>query len=270
MSKNRVKEYSEKYTDNYKPLINEDDSGHIFKLEKFEGPLDLLLYLIKKSEIDIYDIPLHEITDQYLQYIHLMKKLDVNLAAEFILMAANLIYIKSKMLLPIESDIEEEYFEDPRTELVNQLLEYQKFKNAAFALEDLKKKQSNLYFRSKNQITFDFEDNENWVDVNLFDLINIFNKLLNETGDEKQEYIMPETITVNMKIEEILLKLDYKAEIAFTNLFDNNHNIWELIVTFLAILELVKQKIISAKQHKLFGDIKIIKRDEGEHGSQEE
>lgn len=258
MNSNRIEEYKHRY----KSIMDIESQDHIFKLEKFEGPLDLLLYLIKKSEIDIYDIPIHEITEQYLQYINLMKKLDINLAAEFIIMAANLIYIKSKTLLPIESDIEEEYFEDPRTELVNQLLEYQKFKNASAELEILEKKQSNLFFHSKNQIVLDFDDKENWVDVNLFDLINIFNKLLNETGEDKKEYIMPESITVNMKIEEILLKLDYNPEIGFTSLFDSNYNIWEFIITFLAILELVKQKFILTKQHKLFGDIKIIKRND--------
>ncbi|MBU1078007.1 MAG: segregation/condensation protein A [Spirochaetes bacterium] len=263
MNGNRLKDYRNEY----KSVIEDEDKSHIFKLEKFEGPLDLLLYLIRKSEVDVYDIPIHEITEQYLQYISLMKKLDINLAAEFIIMAANLIYIKSKTLLPVQSDIEEEYFEDPRTELVQQLLEYQKFKNASLDMEDLKNTQSHIFFRPKNQIVFDFEDTENWVDINLFDLINIFNKLLSETGTEKNEYIMPETITVSMKIEEILLKLDYESEIAFSALFDANHKLWELIVTFLAILELVKQKFIFVKQHKLFGDIKILKREETDGNS---
>lgn len=247
--------------DTYQPLKNTGDNNYIFKLEKFEGPLDLLLYLIKKTEINIYDIPIHQITEEYLKYITLMKKLDINLAAEFIIMASSLIYIKSKMLLPIESDIEEEYFEDPRTELVNQLLEYQKFKNVSLELEQLQINQTNLFFREKNQIIFDFNDKDNWVDINLFDLINIFNKLLKETDSGKTEYVVPETVTISMKIEEIRLKLDESSSINFTSLFDDLFNVWELIVTFLAILELVKQKIIFIKQHKLFGDIKITKRD---------
>jgi segregation and condensation protein A len=254
---NKIKESKKEF----EPIFNKKDkNNYIFKLDKFEGPLDLLLYLIKKTEIDIYDIPVHEITEQYLNYLSLMKKLDINLAAEFIIMAANLIYIKSKMLLPIESDIEDEYFEDPRTELVNQLLEYQKFKNAAVEFEELETNQSHLYFHAKDQITFEFDDQENWVDVTLFDLINIFNKFLKESDGEKSEYIMPETITVNMKIEEIQLKLDEESSIEFSNLFDNYFNLWELIITFLAILELVKQKFLVVRQHKLFGDIKIAKR----------
>jgi len=245
---------------NLNPFI-EGQNDHIFKLDKFEGPLNLLLYLIKKNEIDIYDIPIHEITEQYLKYLNLMKACDINLSAEFIIMAANLIYIKSKMLLPVESNIDEEYFEDPRTELVSQLLEYQKFKNATDELEQMAISQSNLFYRTKDQITFEFNDKENWVDINLFDLINIFNNLLKDIKSGKQEYIMPETITVNMKIEEISLNLDKSSHINFTELFEDFYNIWEIIVTFLAILELVKQKIIYVKQHKLFGDIKIIKRE---------
>ena len=160
MDNNNI-DYSD-YQDEYQSFITKnEDKNYIFKLEKFEGPLDLLLYLIKKAEIDIYDIPIHKITEQYLNYINLMKKLDINLASEFIIMAANLIYIKSKMMLPIESDIEEEYFEDPRTELVNQLLEYHKFKNAAMELENLETHQTNLFFREKNQITFNVNDTEN-------------------------------------------------------------------------------------------------------------
>ena len=260
MGSNKIKTH----TRNYQPLLKKQ-KNYIFKLEKFEGPLDLLLYLIKKNEIDIYDIPIHEITKQYLKYLNLIRKCDINLSAEFIIMAANLIYIKSKMLLPIESDIEEEYFEDPRTELVTQLLEYQKFKNAANEFEQLERTQSNLFFRTKNQMTFEFNDKENWVDINLFDLINIFDKLLKDTDSEKMEYIMPETITVNMKIEEIKLKLDNSLTANFSSLFDNFFSIWEIIVTFLAILELVKQKIILVKQHKLFGDIKILKREKQEN-----
>ena len=261
MKNNRIRGYTD-----HRGLLKKDDENYIFKLENFEGPLDYLLYLIQKSEIDIYDIPIHEITEQYLKYINLMKKLDINLAAEFIIMAGNLIYIKSRMLLPFESDIEEEYFEDPRTELVNQLLEYQKFKNAAIDLEQMERSQSNLYFHSKNQITFDFKDKDNWVDINLFDLINIFNKLLKETDSEKMEYIMPESITVSMKIEEIRLILDESSSVNFASLFDNYFNIWELTVTFLAVLELVKQKEIFIKQHRLFGDIKLIKRVEEKDG----
>lgn len=258
---NRIKEfYNTRNAEEVQTAEPAEDQSCIFKLEKFEGPLDLLLYLIKKSQIDISDIPIHEITEQYLQYIALMKKLDVNLAAEFIIMAANLIYIKSRMLLPVESDIEEEYFEDPRTELVDQLLEYQQFKNAASELDTLAAGQSNYFFRSKDQIVFDFDDKDNWVDINLFDLINIFNKLLNETKAPFEEYVIPETLTVSMKIEEIHAVISSRADVDFRGLFSENFSKWELIITFLAILELVKQKVLLVKQHKLFGDIKIYKR----------
>jgi len=249
-----------KFQQEYSNFMNNDDNNsYIFKLEKFEGPLDLLLFLIQKNKIDIYDIPIHEITEQYLNYISLMKRIDVNVTSEFIVMAVNLIYIKSKMLLPYETDIEEEYFDDPRKELVEQLLEYQKFKKAAEELEQMHINRGNIFFRVKEQITFDFHDKDNWVDINLFDLINIFNKLLKETEIKDFDYIVPENITVGMKIEEIRLKLDEREEFDFLELIDDVFNVLELVVTFLAILEMVKIKEIVVKQHKLFGDIKIFK-----------
>ncbi len=245
---------------NLKNNLTSEEKSYIFKLEKFEGPLDLLLFLIKKAEIDIYDIPIHEITEQYLNYLGLMKKLDINIAGEFIIMAAKLMYIKSKMLLPIEADIEDEYFEDPRTELVQQLLEYQKFKNAAQELEHKHYYQTNMFYRMQNQIKFDFDDNDNWVDVDLMELINIFNKLINESKNQNIEFYIPETVTVSMKIDEIKDMLTEKESIEFSALFNDEIKVWELVVTFLAILELVKREIISIKQHKLFGDIKLFKK----------
>ncbi len=253
---------SEREELNLKKNLTNEDKSYIIKLEKFEGPLDLLLYLIKKAEIDIYDIPIHEITEQYLRYLQLMKRLDINITAEFLVMAAKLMYIKSKMLLPVESDIEDEYFEDPRTELVHQLLEYQKFKEAAKELEDRHLSQTYLYFRMQNQIKFDFfDDNDNWVDIKLIDLINIFNKLINDTRNENLEFYVPDTVTVGMKIDEILNILEEKEEIDFSDLFKDEIKVSEIVVTFLAILELVKIRKISIKQHRLFGDIRIFRKE---------
>ncbi len=239
----------------------EKELSYIIKLEKFEGPMDLLLYLINKAEIDIYDIPISEITEQYLKYINLMKKIDINLSAEFIVMAATLMYIKSKMLIPTEVDIEEEYFQDPRKELVQQLLEYQKFKNAAEELQKKEETTSNVFFRPTSQMVMEFGDDDNWVDVKLFDLINIFSKFIQHTDAEDLGYIVPERITVGMKIEEIKNIIENQRQIGFEQLFSNNSEVWEIVITFLALLELVKQRIIIVKQHKLFGDIKIFKRE---------
>jgi len=237
------------------------DITYTVKLEKFEGPMDLLLYLINKSEIDIYDIPISEITEQYLQYISLMKKIDINISAEFIVMAATLMYIKSKFLIPTEVDIEDEYFEDPRRELVEQLLEYQKFKKAAEELEEKEETTGNIFFRPKTQMVMDFGDDENWIDVKLLDLINIFSKFMEQTSTDDFAYIIPGKITVEMKIEELKNLLENKSEVEFNQLFSDKPEIWEIVITFLSILELIKQHIIIVKQHKLFGDIKIFRRD---------
>lgn len=234
--------------------------SYIVKLEKFEGPMELLLYLINKAEIDIYDIPVSEITEQYLKYLNLMKKIDINLSAEFIVMAATLMYIKSKMLIPSEVEIKDETFEDPRAELVAQILEYQKFKNASAELQRLEEVSENVFFRPSPQIIMDFGDNENWVDIKLVDLINIFSKFIEHTDTEELGYIVPERLTVGMKIEEIKNLIELQKEMMFQQIFTDEPGIWEIVVTFLAILELVKQRFIIVKQHKMFGDIKIFKR----------
>jgi segregation and condensation protein A len=173
-------------------------------------------------------------------------------------MAATLMYIKSKMLIPTDPNIEEEIFEDPRAELVEKLLEYQKFKNAA---ELLQKREDKIFFRPKSQLIMDFGDTENWIDVKLFDLINIFSKLIQNTKSDEFIYVIPEKVTVSMKIDEIKKMLEIKKEFMFQNLFSENITLWEIVVTFIALLELVKQDFITVKQHKLFGDIKIFKRE---------
>lgn len=239
----------------------EKEISYRVKLEKFEGPLDLLLYLIKKAEIDIYDIPICEITDQYLKYINLMRKIDINISSEFILMTAKLMYIKSQMLIPTEVEIEDEKFEDPRKELVNQLLEYQKFKQAAEELEKRSQFTEKIFFRPPSQMIMDFKDNENWVDIKLFDLLNIFSKFIQKINIEEMAFILPERITVGMKIEEIKNLVDIKKEFILQEIFSEETGIWEIVVTFLAMLELIKQCYIIVKQHKLFGELKIIKRE---------
>ncbi|MBN1898482.1 MAG: segregation/condensation protein A [Spirochaetes bacterium] len=239
----------------------EKDTGYTVKLEKFEGPMDLLLYLINKAEIDIYDIPIGEITEQYLKYINLMKKIDINVSAEFIVMAATLMYIKSKMLIPTDVEIEDEYFEDPRKELVEQILEYQKFKNAADDLKQKEEEVSNVFFRPSSQMVMEFGDAENWVDVKLLDLINIFSKFIEYTDTEDLGYILPERITVGTRIDQISEILKEKDQIDFQSLFVEKVEVWDVVVTFLAILEMIKQRKIFVKQHKLFGDIKIFRRE---------
>lgn len=231
------------------------------KLQKFEGPLDLLLYLIRKAKIDIYDIPICEITEQYLNYLGLMKKFDIEVASEFILMTATLIYIKSKMLLPTEAEMDEEFTEDPRKELVEQLLEYQKFRMTALKLEEKEIFQEDLFFRKPAQMMIDFKDEENWVEVTVFDLINAFSRIVEFADYSQFIQLIPEEITVNMKIEEIMKRIEINYKFYFTDLFLPSPPKYEIVVTFLAILELVKSKIIKIQQHQLFGDIRIIKNE---------
>ncbi len=232
------------------------------KLEVFEGPLDLLLYLIKKDEINIYDIPIARITDEYLEYIELMKMLDINVASEFIVMAATLIQIKSRMLLPVEERASEEEEEvDPREELVRQLLEYKKFKDAAGQLEELELKRADVFTRSPEEDSFDDENgDEPFFEASVFDLIAAFSEVLKGVSKEEFQEIIKDEFTVEEKVHEILQLLKRDSRIFFSNLFRDAKNKLEIIARFLALLELIRLKLILVRQHKEFGEIEIVKR----------
>ncbi|GAB5045844.1 segregation and condensation protein A [Thermodesulfovibrio sp. TK110] len=212
----------------------------------FEGPLDLLLHLIKQNKIDIYDIPIALITKQYLKYLELMKELDLEIASEFLVMAATLIYIKSKMLLP-EQEPEEE---DPRKELVEQLVEYQNFKEASKILKERYEVWSLAFSRNtSNQEEFFLEE------LSVFDLLQALRKIIDKP--QPRIYVPKETIKVEEKIEQILNLLKLKKSIAFYEIFENNTSRLEIIVSFLALLELIRLRIARAYQEKPFGEILI-------------
>ena len=228
-------------------------TGYNIKTPGFEGPLDLLLFLVKNYEINIYDIPITLITEQYLAYIRMLKKLDLEVASEFIVMAAHLMYIKSKMLLPMDPELDEE--EDPRQDLVEQLLEYQKFKAAAETLEEAEHISREVLERKPSQILLEFpDDGDNWVDVKLFDLVNAFSRLI--STDEKEEPIFPvlddieEDYDPEDKIEQIRVMLDLEGKVMFQELLPPDVRRGEIIVTFLAILHMIKRAMIDVKQHK--------------------
>src|SRR3989338_393640 len=212
------------------------------KLEVFEGPLDLLLYLIKKEEIDIYDIPIAKITDQYLEYLELMKLLDLNIAGEFLVMAATLMHIKSKMLLPpdqLEGAEQEE--EDPRTELVRRLLEYKKFKEAAEELSHMESHQKHFFGRVGSPERLDDSAlKDEFFEASLFDLITAFTKVLKDIPREVFHEVIKDEFTVSEKIHDILHLLVDKKTIVFTDLFKAAKNKSEVITIFLALLELIK------------------------------
>lgn len=233
------------------------------KLEVFEGPLDLLLYLIKKEELDIYDIPISRITDQYLEYMELMKLLDLNIAGEFLVMAATLMHIKSKMLLPpdqTEADAEQE--EDPRTELVRRLLEYKKFKEAASELSGMEQKQRHLFARAGIPYKEEAPQTDRLFEASLFDLITAFTKVLKDVPREIFHSVVKDEFTVSEKIHDILHILVEKKTILFTELFKVARNKFEIITMFLAILELIKMKEVVVMQSSTFGDIEVIRNTE--------
>jgi segregation and condensation protein A len=230
------------------------------KLEVFEGPLDLLLYLIKKDEVDIYDISLERITAQYLEFMDAFKVLDLDLAGEFVVMAANLIYLKSRALLPVsvQPPDEEAEEEDPRWDLIRQLVEYKKFKDAAAQLSVREAEQSNLYARMA-------DSPENAVperplgDVSVFDLINAFNNVLKRLSSKSENLreIFEENHTVSDKIDLIMKMTGSGVPLKFTELFANAASRTEIVVTFLALLELIRLKQLKAVQQEVFGGIEL-------------
>lgn len=230
------------------------------KLEVFEGPLDLLLYLIKKDELNIYDIPIAKITDQYLEYMELLKLLDLNIAGEFLVMAATLMHIKSRMLLPPDPNQEDEKLEeDPRAELVRRLLEYKKFKEVAGELAQMESSQKHFFARvgeDKDKFT---EGSDTLFEASLFDLITAFTKVLKDVPRDAFHQVVKDEFTVSEKMHDILHMLVDKPRMFFAELFRSAKNKMEIITTFMAVLELIRLKEIIVAQVSPFGDIEILR-----------
>ncbi|MCK9432563.1 MAG: segregation/condensation protein A [Candidatus Omnitrophica bacterium] len=235
------------------------------RLDMFEGPLDLLLYLVKKDHLNIYDIPIAKVTQQYLEYINLMQLLDLNIVGEFLVMAATLMQIKSKMLLPAEEAAPEEEQEDPRAELVKRLLEYEKFKQVADNLKEREIRQQDVFKRPKTEVPEG--DNESgkqevYFEASIFDLINAFSQALKDVPREVFYEVVKDQYTVEQKVHDILHLLLIQTEIRLSELFANARNKLEIIVIFLAILELAKMKEIIVRQGVEFEEIVIIRNRE--------
>lgn len=236
------------------------------KLEIFEGPLDLLLYLVKKDHLNIYDIPIATVTEQYLQYLNLMQLLDLNIAGEFLVMAATLMQIKSKMLLPAEEQtgLEEEQ-DDPRAELVKRLLEYEKFKEIAESLRKRETDQREVFKRPKAGIDIDKEalgEKEVYFEASIFDLINAFSRALKDVPKEVFYEVIKDEFTIEEKIHDVLHLLLVNSSVRLSGLFNKAKNKLEIIVIFLAILELIRMKEIMCLQTELFREIEILKNKE--------
>lgn len=229
------------------------------RLEIFEGPLDLLLYLIRRDEVDIHDIPIARITGQYMEILQSMKDLNLDVAGEFIVMASTLILIKSRMLLPREERPEEEEEEDdPRLDLVRQLVEYRKFKDASHHLETLEEDQLNVFPRGAIHIEVKKETGSRLNDVSIFDLITAFNDALRRLEDEKRHEITGETFTVAQKVEDIMIRLRREPRVTLHTLFAGMTSREEIVCTFLATLELIKlAQIEVSQQEDAFDDIVI-------------
>ncbi len=233
------------------------------KLPVFEGPLDLLLYLIKKDEIDIYDIPIERITSQYLDYLRLIKMLDLEVAGEYLVVAATLVYIKSRVILPHDQRPPEDEADedDPRWELVRQLVEYKKYKDAAFELQQCLARQENVHSRggsSKPDLAAD--GSLPFDKVGLFDLLAVFQKVLaRANANEDLRDIFEDRFTVSDKIQFILGEMTRRSRVVFEALFAEGASRTEIVVTFLAVLELIRLRQIGIAQESPFAPIEIIK-----------
>ena len=226
------------------------------KLEMFEGPLDLLLHLIREHQLNLLDIPVAKITEEYLRYLALMQELDLDVAGEFLLMAATLIHIKSKMLLPPDEAVEGEGIEeeDPRAELVDRLLEYKKFKEAAQTLSILEAEQALLHRRGAP--AFDLEV-EGPLSVSLFELLRAFREVLRRADVPAPFEITPEELNVGQRIVTLLDRLAAESPIEFAGLFAGSNRRAEIIVTFLALLELLRRRLATARQAAAMAPIMI-------------
>jgi segregation and condensation protein A len=233
------------------------ESDYKVKLEVFEGPLDLLLYLIKRDEIDIYDISLERITRQYLEYLQAFKELKIDIAGEFVVMAANLIYLKSRSLLPLDQQPPEEDAEedDPRWDLIRQLIEYKKFKEAAEQLHTRAVQQEKIFTRDGGPIV---EAPLRLAEVGIFQLIHAFQNVIKRVeARENLGEIFGERFTVSEKIDIILQRVANGTSLRFSDLFSDIAVRVEVVVTFLALLELIRLKQVRVIQRDLFGEIEI-------------
>jgi segregation and condensation protein A len=231
------------------------------QFEVFEGPLDLLLYLIKKEEVDIYEVNLTKLATQFIEYIELMRQFDLEIAGEFIVMTSTLMYIKSRELLPVDQQAQvegEEEGDDPRWELIRQLVEYKKFKDAAAQLHTLELRQENIFPRLPPKIEFENDRPVTKPDVSIFDLLNAVNSVLKrfEKRDNPRD-IFEDKWTVSEKIESILRIITEHGKILFSQLFESATSRSEIVCTFLALLELIRLKQLVCAQPAEFAEIEI-------------
>jgi segregation and condensation protein A len=232
------------------------------RLEHFEGPLDLLLHLIKKHEVDIYDIPIALVTKQYLVYLDLMQELNLDIAGDFLVMAATLIHIKSRMLLPRPDPAQEDPLEDPREALVRRLIEHQRFKAAAELLHEKEIQRSAQWVRPDGRLSDVVGDlPEPEVEVDLFSLVTAFQQVLDRAKQRPRVMLPPEQIPIEARIEQLLERLSTTDACGFEDLFADVQTRAGMVVTFLALLEMIRLKLVRVFQQGNFGAIRVYKRE---------
>jgi segregation and condensation protein A len=233
------------------------------KFEVFEGPLDLLLYLIKKEEVDIYEVNLTKLATQFIEYIETLRMLDLEIAGEFLVMAATLMYIKSRELLPVDQQVQvegEDEGEDPRWELIRQLVEYKKFKDAAAQLQVMEDRQENIFPRLPGKLVFESDAPTARPETSIFDLLNAVNTVLKRFGQiEDARGIFEDQWTVSEKIEHLMRMIAQHGRLKFSELFEGVSTRSEVVVTFLALLELIRLKQLVCTQSEAFGEIEIFR-----------
>jgi segregation and condensation protein A len=240
-------------------MEREPSENYSIKLDIFEGPLDLLLYLIKKNEIDIYNIPISLITEQYLDYLKMIKALNLDLAGEYLVMAATLIHIKSKLLLPPPEEPEEEE-EDPRAELVRQLIEHKAFKEIAENLASRPLLERDVFTRVAalpEELEKPLPEEEELIEVSVFELIEAFHRMIAQMDKKELIEIDLEKLSLTEIINEIMDQLAATRSLTFEDLLQGKRDRRRIIYTFLAILELIKLRMIKAYQTSMFGVIRI-------------
>ena len=225
-------------------------------VEVFEGPLDLLLYLIRKDELDIYDIPIAQLTREYLAYLELMDELNLDVAGEFLVMAATLTQIKSRMLLPRPEGEGEDVDEDPRAELVRRLLEYQRYKEASQELEEREILGFDVFVHPAEVMEEPVEQEEQF-DVTLFDLVLSLKAMLEQLPEPKYHQVVRETVTISQRIYEVMERMRGRERVEFRELFTDATTRPLVIITFLSLLELMKLKLIRCQQAAAYGEIHI-------------
>jgi segregation and condensation protein A len=238
-------------------MEQDEPRGHTVQLDQFEGPLDLLIFLIRKNEVNVYDIPIAKITEQYLEYLRYASRVELQTITDFYVMAATLLHIKSRLLLPVSGDAEEEELEDPRKELVDKLIEYQRFRKLSDLMGEREEELEYQLERRTDQPVLPFEDQAAmWEQLDVWDLLKAFSRLINNISSDRLVSLYEE-VTVNEKLTLISELLERSTEFYFTDLIRDQQSVMEFVCAFIAVLESARRRTIRIMQNKMFGDIRI-------------